>query len=93
MPGLNPDPHQRLMNITENVAVDFTLSGEDDFGQSCVPYFDGSDVMFGVKVPLSDVTFVHYTNDDDYGGYIRPVLKSIDYNYFVFNNTKAFNIV
>jgi len=31
---------------------------------------------------LSGLTFVHYTNDENYAGYIKPVISSLDYRKY-----------
>ncbi|CAO1331680.1 unnamed protein product [Diamesa serratosioi] len=65
-------------------AIQFEVSNDsEDAGQSFVPYLDGSDIEFDVKAPLSGIGFMHYTNDDNYAGYIRPYLKSFKYKSFV----------
>lgn len=47
-----------------------------DGGQEFVPFFDATDVK-NVS-PLSGFGLLHYTNDDEYAGYVRPYL--ITYN-------------
>lgn len=66
--------------------VEFGISNEKaDAGQSYVPYFDGSSVTLDVKGPLKGLGFVHYTNNQNYSGYIKPFVKTLDYKDFVHN--------
>jgi len=89
VPGLNRNSNN--FKHQNNSIVKFEVSDEDnDAGQSFVPYFDGNDISFKVKSPLSGITLMHYTNDEKYAGYIRPVIKSLDYRKF-FNTTYRFD--
>jgi len=77
IPGLSSG---RKFTIGRNRRVEFGISNEDeDAGQSFVPYFDGNEVTFDIKSPLSGITLIHYTNDVNYAGFIRPVIRSLDY--------------
>jgi hypothetical protein len=72
-----------LYTVRMNARVSFSISNEKaDAGQSFVPYFDGSEVSFNIKSPLSGLTFVHYTNDESYAGYVKPVISSLDYRKY-----------
>jgi len=85
IPGLSTT--NTLYTVRRNARVTFSLSNEKaDAGQSFVPYFDGNEVSFNIKAPLSGLTFVHYTNDENHAGYIKPVISSLDYRkYFNFS--------
>lgn len=48
------------------------------------PFFDGSDIHFEPKVPLSGIGLMHYTNDDNYAGLIVPYLKTMKYKHIDF---------
>lgn len=54
-------------------------SEESDAGQSFGPFFDGSDIEFDSVAPISGIGLIHYTNDKDYAGYIRPTISSLNY--------------
>lgn len=70
--------------VSKNVKFAFVKSDEEtDAGQSFLPYFDPSDVTFDQPAPLSMIEFAHYTNNEDYAGYIRPIIKSLDYRKFI----------
>lgn len=63
-----------------SIIVKFGASNQKmDAGQTFIPFFDGSDAMFEVESPLAGIGLLHYTNDPQYAGYIRPYLRS--YNY------------
>lgn len=48
------------------------------------PFFDGSDIHFEPKVPLSGIGLMHYTNDDSHAGLIVPYLKTMKYRHIDF---------
>lgn len=48
------------------------------------PFFDGSDIHFEPKVPLSGIGLMHYTNDDNHAGLIVPYLKTMKYQHIDF---------
>lgn len=48
------------------------------------PFFDGTDVHFEPKVPLSGGGLMHYTNDDNHAGLIIPFLKTMKYKHINF---------
>jgi hypothetical protein len=80
--GLKSNDNQ--FKVSKNVRILFVRSDEEaDAGQSFLPYFDPSYVTFDQPAPLSMIELVHYTNNDDYAGYIRPVIKSLDYRKFI----------
>jgi hypothetical protein len=84
----NTIPGLRFSNnnfkITNNAIIEFGVSNEEmDVGQSFVPYFDGSDITFDVKAPLSGIGLIYYTNDYNYAGYIRPVVNCLDYRKYI----------
>ena len=54
-----------------------------DAGQTYVPYFDGADTTFEVESPLSGIGLIHYTNDIEFAGYIRPYLRSYKYGKII----------
>jgi hypothetical protein len=77
IPGLSSG---KRFTIGKNRRVSFGISNEDeDAGQSFVPYFDGNEVTFDIKSPLTGISLIHYTNDPKYAGFIRPVIRSLDY--------------
>ncbi|CRL00495.1 CLUMA_CG013756, isoform A [Clunio marinus] len=45
------------------------------------PFFDGSDISFEPKVPLSGAGLMHYTNDDNFAGLFAPFLKTMKYKH------------
>lgn len=70
--------------ITKQKYVKFGISNEEvDAGQSFVPYFDGTEIVMDVRSPLSGLGFLHYLNNDSYAGFIRPYLKSLNYEDFI----------
>lgn len=74
---------KKQFKVQKNTRIRFGMSSEVmDAGQSFVPYFDGNDVSFDVKTPLSGLSFVHFTNDDNYAGYIKPVIVGLDYRKY-----------
>lgn len=84
IPGL--DESSDKFKINKKLLIEFGLSNEEaDAGQSFVPYFDGSDITFDVKSPLSGLGLFHYTRHSDYAGYIRPTLQSLNYENFIFD--------
>lgn len=69
-----------------NCDVQFRKSDEEtDAGQNFVPYFDGTAVIFDQPAPISSIGLIHYTNNQTYAGYIRPIIKSIDYSMYAGN--------
>lgn len=77
IPGLSSG---KKFSTRNNIKVIFGISNEDnDAGQSFVPYFDGTNITFDISAPLSGISLIHYTNDVNYAGYIRPVLRSLNY--------------
>lgn len=55
-----------------------------DAGQSFLPYFDGNDVEFDVKIPLAEIGFFHYTNNNSYyAGYLKPYIGSIKMDIYI----------
>jgi len=78
--GLSSSTNFTVRNITK---IKFSTSSEGyDNGQSFVPYFDGNAVTMDIKAPLSGIGLIQYTNDWTFAGYIRPVLKSLDYRKY-----------
>jgi len=83
------DTSRRIPGLSNNATsffktykrlIEFKISDEEkDAGQTLVPYFDGSPVEIEMTSPLSGIAFVHYSNQRDYAGYIRPVLKTFNY--------------
>lgn len=66
--------------VSHDGAVEFQMTSEEsDAGQNFAPFFDGSDVGFDSVAPISSVGLIHYTNDKDYAGYIRPTISSLNY--------------
>lgn len=65
--------------------VYFGKSGQYvDAGQSFLPYFDGNDVEFDVKIPLAEIGFFQYTQiSSDYAGYIKPFIGSIKFENYI----------
>jgi hypothetical protein len=64
--------------VGEKKAIKFDTDSEPfNAGQGTIPYFDGSDIVQDFPMVLSGIGFIHYTNEL-YGGYIRPILKSVD---------------
>lgn len=59
-----------------NVYIKFAKTSND--GQ-ILPFFDGVMATFAIKSPLSGIGLLHYTNDDQHAGYIRPFLRSFNY--------------
>jgi hypothetical protein len=49
-----------------------------DAGQSFVPFFDGTEVTTDNKVPLAGIGFMHFTSSDEYAGYIKPYLITLN---------------
>lgn len=77
-PGL--ESNRRQYNILQNETIMFVMSSVGkDAGQSYVPYFDGNEVTFDIKSPVKRISFIHYTNHDDYAGYIKPIVYPLDY--------------
>lgn len=77
-------PQNSNFVVSKNVWIVFRKSDEEtDAGQSFVPYFDPTEATFDPPAPLSTIELVHYTNDPNYAGYVRPMIKSIDYRKFI----------
>lgn len=71
-------------DMFSNTVIKFGVSNQEaDIGQTFVPFFDGVDVTFDFVSPLSGLGLLHYTNDDKYAGYIRPYLRSFNYNHYL----------
>lgn len=75
---------ENRQNVSRDVKIYFKKSDErSDAGQSYVPHFDPTEVTFNEPAPLSMIELVHYTDFSDYAGFIRPVVKSLDYRRFI----------
>lgn len=55
-----------------NVIHFATSRMEDDMGQTLLPQFSAEDVVPNAPVPLSGIGLMHFTNDNNYGGFIKP---------------------
>lgn len=62
-------------------------NGEQDAGQSFIPYFDATEVGFNSAAPISSIALIHYTNDAKYAGFIRPSIRSLNYKKFILQNS------
>lgn len=72
------------IKVNKNRIISFGLSNEkSDAGQQFVPFFDGSDISINSLSPLSGFGLLHYTDDEDYAGYIRPFLIIFNVNAHV----------
>jgi hypothetical protein len=70
--------------VSRNVLVNFkNKEAYEHPGEYLLPYFDGSEISFDPPAPLSTIELVHYTNDKKHAGYIRPVIKSLDYKAYI----------
>jgi hypothetical protein len=49
-----------------------------------VPYLDGTEATFEIASPLSNIKFIHFTNDDEHAGFIKPIIQSMDYRKHFF---------
>lgn len=79
-------PQNRNFTVSRDVIVRFQKSDErTDAGQSFVPFFDPIEATFDPPAPLSMIELIHYTNDAKYSGFIRPLIKSLDYRKFLEN--------
>lgn len=66
--------------VNQDGAIKFGRSSEEsDGGQSFVPFFDGHNIEFDSAAPISGIGIMHYTNNMQYGGYIRPTISSLNY--------------
>jgi len=77
IPGLAPGNEGRF-TVSTNKKIILGKSGD-----SFIPFFDTSDVTFGLKAPLAGIGFYHYTNHPDYAGFIRPQVIALDYASFL----------
>lgn len=78
--GAGLSSKRTYFTVKSEGSINFDWSTEkSDAGQSFVPYFDGNDVIFDYSAPLSGIRLVHYTNDEEYGGFIRPIISTMDY--------------
>jgi hypothetical protein len=69
--------------VTRSGAIEFNTSEEkQDAGQSTIPFFDSSDIVQDLPLVLTGIGFIHYTNKD-YGGYLRPFLRTADMKHYV----------
>lgn len=67
------------LSVIKSKIIKFGRSNEKaDAGQSFVPYFDGSEVTTENKVPLSGIELIHFSDDHNYAGYIKPNLITFD---------------
>lgn len=67
----------------DEIIVEFGTSNErSDVGQTTIPFFDASDIVQDFPLVLSGIGFAHYANNE-YGGYIRPILKSVDMKLYI----------
>lgn len=70
--------------VTKNKTLRFGLSNEEaDAGQSFVPFFDGSDVSTENRIPLAGIGLLHFTDNRDYAGYVKPYLITLNLNAFM----------
>jgi hypothetical protein len=70
-------------DATEKIAIRFDTDNDStNAGQGTIPYFDNSDIDQDFPLVLSGIGYVHYTNEG-YGGYLRPILKSVDMKHVV----------
>jgi hypothetical protein len=78
--GAGLSTKRMYFSVTNKGAIDFDWSAERiDAGQSFVPYFDGNDASFDYSAPVCGIGIVQYTNDKEYGGFLRPIISTIDY--------------
>lgn len=69
-----------------NINLKFQKSDEQsDAGQNTVPFFDTTNIAFDSIAPISSIGLIHYTNSDEYAGFVRPTIKSIDYDAFKYS--------
>lgn len=69
-----------LLKSRTNFNLKFKTSGEaTDAGQSFLPYFDSTGISFDPPAPLSSIGLSHVTNDNEYAGFVKPTIKSLDY--------------
>lgn len=67
-------------SFLHDAVLKFEISNEDeDAGQSFLPYLDGSPITFDIPSPVGGIELYHYTNNDTYGGFVRPNINSLDY--------------
>jgi hypothetical protein len=70
-------------DANEKMAIRFDTDNDStNAGQGTIPYFDNSDIDQDFPLVLSGIGYVHYTNEG-YGGYLRPILKSVDMKHVV----------
>lgn len=53
------------------------------------PYFDTTSVSYEIKAPIMGIGFFHYTNSDEYAGFIRPYLIPFHYPLIFQNINKV----
>lgn len=84
IPGLDLKSSQNFIT-NKHQTIEFGLSNEEvDAGQSFVPYFDGSDTSLDVKSPIAGLGFLHYTNNEDFAGFVKPYTITLNYDDFIF---------
>jgi hypothetical protein len=73
--------------VSKFQTIRFGLSEEDsDESQNFVPYFDGSEVTTETLTPLAGIGLMHFTGDNEYAGYIKPYLITLNYAAHIKND-------
>jgi hypothetical protein len=48
-----------------------------------LPSFNSENVTLDIPAPLSGLGLMHYTNDEQYGGCIKPFLKTLHFKHLL----------
>jgi hypothetical protein len=82
--GISSSTNNKFI-VTRNHRINFrheTSSEYSGYGK-VTPFFDTSEVKFDQPAPITSIQLIHYTNDVNYAGYIRPIIKSFNYTGIV----------
>lgn len=79
-PGLASDENITYSNYTINKDLHLVFGIGDE--NKPVSLFDTKSITYDIKSPIAGIGFMHYTNNDDYAGYIRPYLVALNYRDF-----------
>lgn len=92
IPGLSPSSY--IYRITTSSRIVFGTSNErEDAGQTFVPFLDSNEVTLNIKAPLAGIGLLHYSNRDDYAGYIKPYIRTLNYvDYLSWQSAPVYNL-